>query len=83
DWIVLVEKEEDQDQSTLIRRIITLRKVGEHYRRDDEVHHLRLYEATDVAEKLRQVGFQTQITRSYGQYELPKAHAAFIARKPI
>jgi SAM-dependent methyltransferase len=83
DWIVLVEKEEDQDQSTLIRRIITLRKVGEHYRRDDEVHYLRLYEATDVAEKLRQVGFQTQVMRSYGQYELPKAHAAFIARKPI
>ncbi|MGJ3244756.1 MAG: class I SAM-dependent methyltransferase [Elainellaceae cyanobacterium] len=83
DWIVLVEKEENQEQSRLIRRIITLRKVGEHYRRDDEVHHLRLYKATDVAEKLRQVGFQIQIMGSYGQYELPKAHAAFIARKPI
>lgn len=83
EWIILVEKEENREQSILIRRIITLRKVGEHYRRDDEVHRLRLYEATDVAEKLRQVGFQIQIMRSYGQYELPKAHAAFIARKPI
>lgn len=83
DWLVLVEKEEDQKQSTLVRRIITLRKVGEHYRRDDEVHYLRLYKAIDVAEKLRQVGFQTQVIHSYGQYELPKAHAAFIARKPI
>ena len=83
DWIVLVEKEEERKQSTLIRRIITFRKVGKYYRRDDEVHHLRLYEATDVAEKLSQVGFQTQSMRNYGQYELPKAHAAFIASKAI
>jgi SAM-dependent methyltransferase len=83
DWIVLVEKEENQEQSTLIRRIITLRKVGEHYRRDEEVHHLRLYKATDMAEKLRQTGFQIQVRRDYGQYELPKAHAAFIARKSL
>jgi SAM-dependent methyltransferase len=83
DWIVLVEKEEDRAQSTLIRRIVTFRQVGAYYRRDGEVHQLRLYEATDVAEKLRQVGFQTQIVRNYGRYELPTAHAAFIARKSI
>lgn len=82
DWFVLVEKEEDVERSTLVRRIITLRKVGEHYRRDREVHYLRLYEARAIAEKLAQVGFQVQISRSYGQYQLPKAHAAFIARKP-
>lgn len=83
DWIVLVEKEEDRELSTLTRRIITLRKAGEHYRRDNEVHHLHLFEGTDIAEKLRRVGFQVQIMRSYGQYELPKAHAAIVARKPI
>jgi SAM-dependent methyltransferase len=83
DWIVIVEKEEDREQSTLIRRIITLRKVGEHYRRDEEIHHLRLYKATNIAEKLCQIGFQIQVMRSYGRYELPKAHATFIARKSI
>jgi SAM-dependent methyltransferase len=82
DWVVLVEKEEDRQQGTLTRRIITFRQVGEHYRRDDEVHRLRLYEATDVARELRQVGFEVEIMRSYGQYLLPQAHAAFIARKP-
>jgi SAM-dependent methyltransferase len=82
DWVVLVEKEEDRELGTLTRRIITFRKVGEHYRRDDEVHRLRLYEATDVARELTQLGFQVQTMRSYGQYPLPKAHAAFIARKP-
>ena len=83
DWIVLVEKAEDPEQSTLIRRIITFRKLEEYYRRDEEVHHLRLYKATEVGEQLSQVGFQIQIKRGYGQYKLPKAHAAFIARKPI
>ncbi|MBE9097184.1 class I SAM-dependent methyltransferase [Tychonema sp. LEGE 07203] len=83
DWIVLVEKEENQQNQTLTRRIITLRKVGETYRRDDEIHSLRLYKATDIAEALHNVGFQVQIVRSYGDCNLPKAHAGFIARKPI
>ncbi|MCC5602295.1 class I SAM-dependent methyltransferase [Nostoc favosum] len=83
DWIVLVEKKEDQKERILTRRIITFRKVGEHYRRDDEVHYQQLYEATDIAEKLRQVGFQVEIVRSYGEYNLPKAHAAFIAHKSV
>lgn len=82
DWLVLVEKEENLEQSTLTRRIITLRKIGEQYRRDDEVHHIRLYRSTDLAHKLRQAGFKIQSMRSYGDYQLPRAHAAFVARKP-
>lgn len=82
DWVVLVEKQENPEQETLTRRIISFRKVGEHYRRDDEVHHLRLYKAIDIARELGEVGFQVQTMRSYGEYSLPKAHAAFIARKP-
>ncbi|MFB2968731.1 trans-aconitate 2-methyltransferase [Aerosakkonema sp. BLCC-F183] len=81
-WIVLVEKEEDREQRTLNRRIITFRKLGEHYRRDDELHRLRLYKSTDIAEDLRQVGFCVEKMRSYGQFHLPKAHTAFVARKP-
>ncbi|MBE9068147.1 methyltransferase domain-containing protein [Leptolyngbya cf. ectocarpi LEGE 11479] len=83
DWLVLVEKEENLKQATLTRRIITLRKVGAYYRRDEEVHHVRLYHSTDIAHKLRQVGFTVQTMRSYGKYQLPKAHVAFIARKAI
>lgn len=82
DWVVLVDKEEDRKQETLTRRIITFRKVGEHYRRDDEVHRQRLYKAADIAEELRKMGFQVEVMRSYGQYSLPQAHAAFIALKP-
>ena len=82
DWIILLEKEEDREQKTLTRRIISFRKVGKHYRRADEVHRLRLYESRDVARELRRVGFRVRTMRSYGRYHLPKAHTAFIARKP-
>nr|ADO19020.1 methyltransferase [Nostoc flagelliforme str. Sunitezuoqi] len=80
-WIVLVEKHEDQEQITLTRRIISFRKVGEHYRRSDEVHYLRLYEATTVESELQRVGFEVETTHSYGKYLLSKGHVAFIARK--
>jgi SAM-dependent methyltransferase len=82
DWVVLVEKLEDREQEILTRRIITFRKVGECYRRDEEVHRQQLYQATDIAEQLRQVGFEVQTMRSYGEYILPKSRVAFIARKP-
>jgi SAM-dependent methyltransferase len=81
-WVVLVEKEEDREQETLTRRIVTFRKVGEHYRRADEVHRQQLYKATDVAEELRRIGFRVRTMRSYGRYRLPRARAAFVARKP-
>ena len=80
EWVVLVEKEEDR--AILIRRITTFRKVEEHYRRADEVHRQRLYKATDVAEELRREGFRVRTMRSYGRCHLPRAHAAFVARKP-
>jgi SAM-dependent methyltransferase len=80
DWVVLAEK--DEERGTLTRRIITFRKAGEHYRRSDEVHRQRLYKAPDVAGGLRRVGFRVRTIRGYGRYRLPRAHAAFVARKP-
>ncbi|MEQ9623158.1 class I SAM-dependent methyltransferase [Coleofasciculus chthonoplastes] len=82
DWVVLVEKLEDSEQELLTRRIITFRKVGEYYRRDEEVHRQQLYQGTDIAKQLRQVGFEVQTMRSYGEYPLPKSRVAFLARKP-
>jgi SAM-dependent methyltransferase len=81
DWIVLVEKDEDQRRSVLTRRIITLRKVGEHYRRLEEVHRQRLFKAPDIAAQLRGSGFRVRTVRKFGNYPLPSRHAAFIASK--
>jgi SAM-dependent methyltransferase len=82
DWVVLFEKEEDRERRVLTRRITSFRKVGEHYRRAEETHRQQLYKAVDVARELRRAGFRVRTMRSYGRYPLPKAHAAFLARKP-
>ena len=81
DWAVLSDKEEDSQRRTLTRRITSFRRVGEHYRRDDEVHRLRLYGSSDIARELRRVGFRVRTMAAYGRYPLPRAHAAFVARK--
>jgi SAM-dependent methyltransferase len=83
DWVVLVEKEENLARGTLTRRITSFRKVGDHYRRNDEVHRLRLYESSEMARELRRVGFRVRTMRRYGRYPLPRARAAFVARKPV
>src|SRR5918998_4468489 len=48
DWAVLSEREEDAGRGTMERRIVSFRRVGEHYRRTDEVHRVRLYDPEDL-----------------------------------
>ena len=80
-WMTVVEKREDRERQTLTRRITTFRKVGDLYRRADETHRVRLYDAATVADELRRAGFRVRVTRRYGDYALMKARVAFIARK--
>ncbi|HEV3255335.1 MAG TPA: class I SAM-dependent methyltransferase [Gemmataceae bacterium] len=82
DWAVLVHAEEDKSRNVLTRRITTLRKVGELYRRGEEVHRLRLYRSPALAEQLRRVGFKVRILRGYGSLRFAVGHAALLARKP-
>ncbi|NES70111.1 MAG: class I SAM-dependent methyltransferase [Okeania sp. SIO2D1] len=81
DWLILFEKEEDPQKNLLTRRIIALRKLGEYYRRDEEIHRQRLYVAAELAGELRQIGFEVKVMRNYGSFELPLARRAFVARK--
>ena len=82
DWAVISEMEEDVERGTMTRRIISFRKVGEHYRRDEEVHRVRLYKPVEISGLLRGVGFGARTMRSYGNYPLAEGHAAFVAHKP-
>jgi SAM-dependent methyltransferase len=82
DWAVLSEREEDAERGTMTRRIVSFRKVGERYRRDDEVHRVRLYEPEELSAELRRAGFRVRTMRAYGGYPLERGHAAFVARKP-
>ena len=81
DWIILYEKEQNREKKKLTRRIITLRKEGNYYKRDDEIHHVRLYEASGINKKLHQVGFQVKTRSNYGKFKLSQDHTVFIASK--
>jgi SAM-dependent methyltransferase len=80
DWAVLVEVRENA--GLLSRRIVSFRKVGRGYRRDEEVHRLQLYPATELTDLLRQAGFRVRLRRGYGTFRLPGRRAVLIAVKP-
>lgn len=82
DWAVLNEKAEDRERGTMTRRIVSFRKVGEHYRRDGEVHRVRLYDPGEVEGSLGRAGFEVTTLGAYGDYPLGQNHAAFVARRP-
>src|SRR5919108_775233 len=52
DWAVLAEREEDVERGTMERRIVSFRKAGGHYRRDEEVPRGRLYDPSGVFAEL-------------------------------
>jgi SAM-dependent methyltransferase len=81
DWAVLMTAEEDLTKGLLTRRITTFRKVGELYRRDQEIHQLRLIRRTKVLEYLSVLGFEVSILDSYGELRLPPGLTGFLARK--
>jgi SAM-dependent methyltransferase len=82
DWAVLSEREEDAERGTMERRIVSFRKVGEHYRRTCEVHRVRLYDPSELAAELERAGFQVRTMQSYGDLLLEEGHTAFAALKP-
>ena len=81
DWAVLNEKEEDRERGTMERRIVSFRKVGEHYRRDKEVHRVRLYDPEEVEAELERAGFEVTTMGGYGDYPFDENHAAFLGRR--
>jgi len=82
EWSVLVELQENQKEHQLTRRITTFRKIGKHYRRDDETHCVRLYRGADLARALRQTGFRVRRLTGYGTHPFSGSQTGFLARKP-
>jgi SAM-dependent methyltransferase len=80
-WAALVTVEEDQQQGVLTRRITSFRQVGELYRRDHEVHRLRLLPRAQVETALAEIGFQVQTLGGYGPVQFPPGLVGFLARR--
>lgn len=81
-WTCLVYYEHNPDKQQLTRHIVTFRKTGNTYRRQEETHRQRLYRGTTLAGILRDVGFRVRLVRSYGAYRLPDHAVGIVARKP-
>lgn len=82
DWALLVEVDEDSATQRLTRRITSFRKVGEFYKRDEEVHRLQLYRRSGIAKELRETGFRVRTLKSYGEQKMIPGCVGFLARKP-
>lgn len=80
-WAVLVETSTDAGREILTRKIVTFRRVGETYRRDEEVHRLRLLGIEEVLKLLRGAGFRMEVLSAYGEFTLPTGWAGFLATK--
>ncbi len=81
DWACMFEAREDSETRTLTRHVSTFRRVGTLYRRDDEVHRLRLYDRQEMTAALRDAGFRVQTVRDYGKAAFPPGYVGFIAHK--
>jgi SAM-dependent methyltransferase len=82
DWACLVEFEHNPRRNRLTRQITTFRKVGPHYRRAEETHVQQLYEGSQLAGDLREIGFRVRIVRGYGEFRFLAGQVGLIARKP-
>ncbi|NUO79862.1 methyltransferase domain-containing protein [candidate division KSB1 bacterium] len=81
-WAILLQKEEDRRQETLMRTMTIFRKVGRLYRRSEEVHRVQLYRGNALAKELRKVGFIVKLIRGYGELRFRKAVVGVLAVKP-
>jgi SAM-dependent methyltransferase len=81
-WAVLATSEEDRARKRLTRRITSFRQVGDLYRKDEEVHKLRLLDRADVIRWLRKAGFVVSRLTGYGSCRFATGYAEFLARKP-
>lgn len=82
DWAVLVTNTEDRKRRLLTRRMTSFRRIGDLYRRDQEVHRQRLLVGAELAVELREIGFRVRILRGYGTLRFGRGHIGLCARKP-
>ena len=83
DWAVLAESAIEEATGMLVRRIISFRRIGTLYRRDDEVHRLSLIDPAATLATLRAMGFEAEIIPVYDSVSLPPGVVAFLCRKPV
>jgi hypothetical protein len=82
DWACMFESREDARRGTLVRHIVSFRRIGKSFRRREETHRLRLHTAGAITAMLSSAGFQVERLTSYGKLSLPQGWSAIVAVKP-
>jgi SAM-dependent methyltransferase len=77
DWAIVIRA--TAKGRVLTRHITTFRKIGRHYRRSREIHHVRLYNRSEIATALRGAGFTVTLRRSIGRVRLIRGDLLAIA----
>jgi SAM-dependent methyltransferase len=83
DWVCVVNTREDRASRILTRQISTFRKVGQLYRRSDEIHRLRLIGASHAISAVRKAGFFAHTIQSYGEFRLRRGWYGVVCRKRL
>ncbi|HSE41900.1 MAG TPA: class I SAM-dependent methyltransferase [Acidobacteriota bacterium] len=81
DWAILFAATCDRKQKILTRHMVTYRKIGNHYRRGEEVHRLRVLGRKIVRRELERAGFGVRYLQSYGKMRMMPGRLAFLAQK--
>jgi hypothetical protein len=82
DWAILVETEEDPRRRLLTRRMTTFRRTDRRWRRGRETHRQRLHPPSEIAARLRRVGFRVRLRRGYVGERFAPGHYVVVASKP-
>jgi SAM-dependent methyltransferase len=81
DWEILFEATCDRKKKLLTRHQVTFRKIGNQYRRSEEVHRVRVLNRSFVRHELHRAGFRVRYLRSYGKMKLMPGRLGFLALK--
>jgi SAM-dependent methyltransferase len=81
DWAILFEATCDRKKRILMRHQVTYRKIGTQYRRNEEVHHLRVLNRSFVRRQLERAGFRVRYLQSYGRMRMFPGRLGILAQK--
>ncbi|HXX71504.1 MAG TPA: class I SAM-dependent methyltransferase [Candidatus Acidoferrum sp.] len=81
DWAVMASTLASGPHS-IVRHIATYRRVGNRYRRREEVHRLRLFLSAEICNQLRRSGFRVRTLNGYGRFRFPRGIQGVLGIKP-
>jgi hypothetical protein len=55
--------------------------MGEHYRRTEERHQVKVFNQTLLFDLISEAGFEVRVSDSYGDFKLATRRLAYIAQK--